>query len=354
MAIPVQANPIKDGLNSRLNSIESNLSEASRLLNEAQNGLNTEDASIGALAGRLSTVRGRGYAALSHLDNTVKILTERWAALGPGVRQSLASSAGPLNGQINGAEAEARTLREMIGMDNFPVAEGMAARLSSSSESLKSSASREAMQALAPIRDLNTALGAVERDLKLAESTVDLFGQAAFPLQQQESPVLAIEGRMMEGEKHHGTLYFTNHRFIFEGLKEVVLEKHLFIVTKKRMDRVVMIERPVGAVHQISKGRVGLIAGIGVFVEFKPEVGLPVTSFDVKGWEADVITRFFKYITGGEADRDIAATHGVTNPAPPTIKLARCPSCGAPHSGEIYQGQSSVQCEYCGAAVAIT
>jgi hypothetical protein len=354
MAIPAQANPVKDRLNSSLNSIESNLSEASRLLNEAESGLNTLDASIGGLAGRLSTVRGRGYAAMGHLDQTIKILTEKWAAVGPGVRQSLANGAGPMRGQIAGAQSEANTLREMIAMDNYPVAEGMAAQLSSRSESIKSSASREAAQAMAPIRDLNTTLGAVERDLKLAETTVDLFAQAAFPMQQQESPVLAIEGKLMEGEKCHGTLYFTNHRFVFEGQKEVVLEKHFLIVTKKRIERVMMIERPVGAVHQISKGRVGLIAGIGVFVEFKPEVGLPVTPFDVKGWEADVITRFFKYITGGEADRDIAAAHGVTNPVAPTIKLARCPACGAPHNGEIYQGQTSVQCEYCGAAVAIT
>ncbi|MCI4331323.1 MAG: hypothetical protein L3K19_05695 [Thermoplasmata archaeon] len=354
MATPPQSNPVKDGLYSRLNSIESNLSEASRLLNEAQSALNSLDAAIGGLAGRLSTIRGRGYAAMGHLDKTVKLLSDKWAEVGSGVRQSLANTAVPLNGQINTAQGEARTLRELIDMDNFPAAEGLAARLSSTSESLKMNASREAAQATAPVRDLNTALGAVDRDLKVAETTVELFGQASFPLQQQESPVLAIEGKVMEGEKSHGTLYFTNHRFVFEGQKEVVLEKHLFIVTKKRIERVVMIERPVGAVHQISKGRVGLLAGIGVFVEFKPEVGLPVSSFDVKRWEADVTTRFFRYITGGEADRDIAATHGVTNPVAPTIKLARCPACGAPHSGEIYQGQTSVQCEYCGAAVAIT
>lgn len=354
MAIPAQGNPLKEQLNSRLNSIESNLSEASRMLNEAENGLNTEEATIGGLSGRLASIRGRGYVAMGHLDKTIQILTQKWAAVGPGVRQSLAGTVGPLNGQINNAQAEARTLREMIAMDNFAVAEGMASQLSATSESIKSNASREATQATAPLRELNMALAAVERDLKVAETTVELFGQAAFPMEQQESPVLAVEGKMMEGEKSHGTLYFTNHRFLFEGQKEVVLEKHLFIVTKKRMERVVEIQRPVGAVQQISKGRVGLIAGAGVYVEFKPEVGLPVTAFELKGWETDVVTRFFKYITGGEADRDIAAAHGVTNPVAPTIKLARCPACGAPHSGEIYQGQSSVQCEYCGAAVAIT
>jgi hypothetical protein len=77
MAIPVQANPVKDGLNARLNSIEANLSEAERLLGEAENGLNSEDASIGALSGRLSTVRGRGYVAMAHLDKTIKLLTDK-------------------------------------------------------------------------------------------------------------------------------------------------------------------------------------------------------------------------------------------------------------------------------------
>ena len=349
-----QSNPEKDALYGRLRSIESELSDASRTISSSESEVNSLDGTIGSLSSRLASVRGHGYSALGHLDKTVDLLSKKWAEVGPSVRQSLASNLQPLGSQIRGLQAESQTLRMYIDSNNFGAAQSLAGRLAADASSVKSRVGEEAMRTTAPIRELASGLGAVDRDLKIAETTMTLFGQAAFPMKQAETPVLAIEAKMMEGEKPHGTLYFTNQRFVFEGQKEVVLEKKFLIVTKKRIDRVVMIEHPVGAVQDISKGRVGLIAGTGVYVQFKPEIGKAVTPFDVRGWEADVITRFFKYITGGEAERDIAAVRGVTAPAAPTIRLVRCSACGAPHSGEIYQGQTSVKCEYCGTAVAIS
>lgn len=348
-----QGNPEKDRLNGRLNSINSELSDASRAISTAESEVNSLDASIGGLANRLAAVRGKGYSALAHLDKTVDLLSKKWTELGPSVRQSLVNGLQPLGAQVRSLQSQAQSLRSEIDGNNFPAAEALANRLAGDAASVRSRVNEESARVTAPLKDLTNGLASVDRDLKIAETTVSLFGQAAFPMQQQEFAVLAIEGKMMEGEKPHGTLYFTNHRFVFEGQKEVVLEKHLFIVTKKRIDRVVMIEKPVGAVQDVTKGRVGLIAGTGVYVQFRPEVGLPTTPFDVKGWEADVITRLFKYITGGEADRDIGTVRGVPPGAAPTVQLVRCPACGAPHSGEIYRGQTSVNCEYCGTAVAI-
>lgn len=350
MAQPTAA---KQALYSKLQTIESELSEASRTINGAQSGVTSLDASLGGLAGRLASVRGHGYSAMGHLDKTIELLSKKWTEIGPSVRQTLSTTLQPLTAQISALQSEASTLRMMVDSNDIMGGEMLASRLGADAASMRSRATSEAAQVTAPVRDLTTGLAAVERDLKIAETTVGLFGQASFPLKQNEAPVLAIEGKMMEGEKSHGTLYFTNQRFVFEGQKEVVLEKHLFIATKKRVDRALMIEQPVGAVQDITKGRVGLIAGTGVYVHFRPETSLAVTPFDVKGWEADVITRFFRYITGGEADQDIATVRGVAPSAAPTIKMVRCPSCGAPHSGEILRGQTSVSCEYCGGAVAI-
>ncbi len=332
----------------RVSSIESELSEASRTISSAESEANSLDASIGALSGRLAAVRGRGYCALSHLDKTTELLTKKWAEVGPALRQSVANDLGPISSQVRGLQAEGQSLRREIDMGNLPVAESQANRLAADASAVRSRANGEAQRVTAPVREMTGGLAAVDRDLKIAETTVALFAQAAFPMKQEETPVLAIEAKLMEGEKPHGTLYFTNQRFLFEGLKEVVLEKKLFIVTKKRTDRIVMVERPIGALQEISKGRVGLIAGTGVYVQFRPEVGLPVTPYDVRGWEADVITRFYKYITGGEAARDIATVRGVAAPSTTAVRLVRCSACGAPHSGEIYQGQTSVNCEYCG------
>jgi prefoldin subunit 5 len=348
-----QGNPAKEALYGRLQSIESELNQASRTVENAESEVNGFDASIGGLSGRLTSVRGQGYAALSHLDKTVQLLSQKWTEVGPSIKQAVSTSLQPLSSQIRSLQSEAQGLRAEIDRDDLMAAEPLAARLTSEASSLRSRSAEEASRASAPIKELATSLGAVDRDVKIAESTMTLFGQKAFPLTQEESPVFAVEGKLMEGEKPHGTLYFTNHRFLFEGQKEVVLEKHLFIATKKKLERVVIIEKPVGAVQEITKGRVGLIAGTGVFVRFKPEVGIPETPIDVKAWEADVITRFYRYITGGEADRDIATTRGVTAPAVPSIRIARCSACGAPHTGEIYQGQTSVKCEYCGSNVVI-
>jgi hypothetical protein len=352
LAMMPQPNAERDRLNSRLSSIDSDLSAASQAISSSESGVTSFDASIGSLESRLASLRGSGYAAMAHLDKTIELLTKKWADVGPAVRQSLSNNLQPLGAQVRSLEAEAQSLRREIDGGNIFGAESLANRLGPEASSIRSRCSEEALRVTAPMKELSGGLSAVERDLKIAETTVTLFGHATFPMTKDEAAVLAIEGKLMEGEKPHGTLYFTNHRFLFEAQKEVVLEKKLFIVTKKRIELSVMLERPIGALQDISKGRVGLIAGTGVFVQFRPEVGIPVKPFDVERWEADVITRFFRYITGGEADRDIATVRGVP-PTAPAAKLLRCLACGAPHSGEIYQGQTSVNCEYCGSAMTV-
>jgi DNA-directed RNA polymerase subunit RPC12/RpoP len=188
----------------------------------------------------------------------------------------------------------------------------------------------------------------------VAEQTLEFFTEANFPMKQDESPVLAITGKILKGDKNEGILYFTNQRFIFEAKKEVVLEKKLFIVTKKKIERVVMIDQPIGAVKEISKGRVGFIAWTGIYVKFKPDSNQEEVQFDVEGWEADLIGKFFDYIVGGDADKDISALKVVTGtPATPSIQLVYCPRCSAPYTREIFKGQKTVQCQYCGTQIVV-
>lgn len=350
-----QGNPEKEQLYSRQQSINSELSQASQEIANAENQINSLDGQIGGLAGRLTEVRGKGYSALAHLDKTTDLLTKKWAASGPAVKQAVLSGLQPLRSEVSSLESRSQNLRMLIDANDFGAANMLAMELQGQANSLRSQVNQQVMNATAPVRDMAGSFNSVDRDLKIAETSMALFANAAFPMQQQEYPVLAVEGKIMEGEKSHGTLYFTNRRFVFEGLKEVALEKHLFIVTKKKIERVSEIDLPIGALRSVTKGRVGLIAGTGVFVEFKPDVNRPQNSFDVKAWEADVITRFHQYVLSGEADKDIAAVKGIpATTATATIQIVRCSSCGAPHTGEIFKGQTSVKCEYCGTEVAIS
>ena len=338
----------KEALHSRVSSIESDLSSASGAISDVESKLAHVEGAMGALPSRLTTVRGRGYAAMGYLEKSIDLLTKKWTESAPLLKQAFLNSVQPLTAQIRVLEAETQRLRTEIDRGNIASSHVLASRLSIDASSLRARATAEASKVSTPLNELVTSLDAIERDLNVAEKTVELFSQASFPLKPEESPVLAIEGKIMKGEKNNGTLFFTNHRFIFEGKKEIVLEKKFFIATKKKIERTVLIEQPIGALQEIYKGRVGLIAWTGIYVRFKPERRLEETPFDVKGWEADIIARFFNYIIGGEADKDITMIKGVTvKEEAPTIKITRCPNCGAPYTSEIYKGQTSVQCEYC-------
>ncbi len=343
----------KEVLYSRARSIESDLSSASGAISDVESKIASVEGAMGSLPSRLASVRGRGYSAMGHLEKSVDLLTKKWMESSPLLKQALLNNVQPLTVQIRALEADVQRLRAEIDSGSIASSHSLASRLSMDASALRIKVVSEASKVSAPLNELISSINAIDRDLKIAEKTVELFAQATFPFKQEESPVLAIEGKILTGDKCEGTLYFSNQRFIFEGKKEVVLEKKLFVVTKKKVERTVLIEQPIGALHEISKGRVGLIAWTGIYIRFKPERQLPETSFDVKGWEADVITRFFNYIIGGEADRDIATIRGVTVKEAPTIQIVRCPHCGAPYTKEVYKGQTAVQCEYCGTSIAV-
>ncbi|MGB9684368.1 MAG: hypothetical protein ACPL1Z_05515 [Candidatus Bathyarchaeales archaeon] len=343
----------RDALYSRLRSIESDLSSASAAISDVESKLAYIDSAMASLPSRLTTVRGRGYAAMGHLEKSIDILTQKWMEASPTIKQAFYNNVQPLTVQIRTLQSEANRLRAEIGRGNVAFCWTLASRLSVEASTLRARVAAETAKIGASLGEFLGSVNAIDRDLKVAEKTIELFSFASFPLKPEESPVLAIEGKIMTKDKCEGTLYFTNQRFIFEGKREVVLEKKLFIATKKKTERTVLMEQPIGALQEISKGRVGLIAWTGVYIRFKPAVGVEETPFDVKGWEADVITRFFQYIIGGEADRDIAMIKGITVKEAPTIQVVRCPHCGAPYTKEIYKGQTSVQCEYCGTSIII-
>jgi DNA-directed RNA polymerase subunit RPC12/RpoP len=344
----------REAIYARLRSIESDLSSAFAAISDLEGKIAYIDSSAASLPSRLATVRGRGYAAMGHLEKSIDIFTKKWMEASPTIKQAFYSSVQPLTAQIRILQSDANRLRMEINRGNTAFCWGLAGRLSMEASTLRARVATETARLNASLGEFLGSISAIDRDLKVAEKTIELFSVASFQLRPDESPVLAIEGKIMTKEKCDGTLYFTNQRFVFEGKREVVLEKKLFIATKKKMERTVLIEQPIGALQEISKGRVGLIAWTGVYIRFKPGVQMEETPFDVKDWEADVITRFFQYIIGGEADRDIAAVKGVAPKEAPTIKVVRCPHCGAPYTKEIYKGQTSVQCEYCGTAIIIS
>ncbi len=341
----------KQAMYSRLYSIESDVNSGLSAINEARNNITRVEGSAGSLPARLAKARQAGYAAMGHMEKDIDSLNRRWAEIAPTVKQTFATSVEPLASQGNSLQAEARGLRTQIDNGNISYSQSLASRLSMTSSSFRTRAASEASRVSTPLRELFSSVDSIESDLKIAEQTVQLLSQASFPLKEAETPVLAIEAKILTGEKNEGTMFLTNQRFVFEGKKEIVLEKKLFIVTKKKIERVVQVNQPIGALQEISKGRVGLIAWTGLYVRFKPDAREEDATFDVEGWEADAVKKFYDYIISGEADKDIAALKGTPETTKPLVQLVSCSNCHAPYTREVFKGQKSVRCDYCGTQI---
>ncbi|MEM3840240.1 MAG: hypothetical protein QW090_03715, partial [Candidatus Bathyarchaeia archaeon] len=109
----------REALYSRLSSIESDLSVASAAISDVESKLSQIDSSMASLPSRLVTVRGRGYAAMGHLEKSIEILTKKWMEASPTIKQSFYSNVQPLTAQIRTLQSDAHRLRAEIDRGNI-------------------------------------------------------------------------------------------------------------------------------------------------------------------------------------------------------------------------------------------
>jgi hypothetical protein len=192
----------------------------------------------------------------------------------------------------------------------------------------------------------------IDKNLRKAESTVALIAQASFPWEEGETAIIATKVKDLNNDLE-GFITLTNLRFILEHLKEIVLKKRFFIVTEKKIVREVAVHKPIGMIKRLTKGKVGLLKGSGLFVEFALESRIPEMKFDTKGHDADWITQSYNYIISGQADEELAAITPEAVADQKAPQLVACHVCGAPYNEKIYRGQTSVNCKYCRAVIAL-
>jgi hypothetical protein len=188
--------------------------------------------------------------------------------------------------------------------------------------------------------------------LRKAERTVALVSQASFPWEEGETPIFASKVKDLNNDLQ-GFITLTNRRFILEHEKEIILKKRLFIVTEKKTVREVAINKPIGMVTQLVHGKVGFFKGSGIFMTFTPESRLPEMKFDTTGEEAEWMTQSYTYIMSGGADDELATLTPQTPADQTGPQLLTCQMCGAPYTDQIYRGQTSVNCHYCGAVITL-
>ncbi len=328
----------------RVSSLSAELSSASSAVIGVESRPDRLDSRISNFPARIANIRKANYLIQSNLENKQSELSSKWAATSASVRSQVGNGAAISRSQLSALEGELRARSGYV--DNPSTLNELEAKIQSTRATI-SRLESTVNTALAPIEsDANV----IEQGLSQAERTVELTQAASFKWTEGECPVTAVKAKDMNKDQE-GVLTLTNRRIILESEKEIVLKKTLFFVTEKKKVREVALDGPIGSVNSLTKGRVGLLAGAGLYIEFKPQSGLQPLKLDTKSDEADNIVSYYGLITTGRVDDELAKLG--KDPKKREVKVIACPRCGAPYSDEVYKGQTTVTCKYCGSSIPV-
>jgi DNA-directed RNA polymerase subunit RPC12/RpoP len=331
----------------RANRLSSEMAAINHQVDSLTLRLGNFEGRIRSLSGRIARIRQGNFRAMTHLETDHRALFEEWMRLGPELRATVSLKGDVVRTQIQDLQ-QALTYR--LGESGYDLRNLFG--IESELPGLRSTLSEMRSSIAATLSPLEQKSATIDRDLARAETTLALLEDASFVWGEGETPIVAIRAKDLQSDLD-GVITLTNRQFIFEHEREVVLKKTLFVVTEKKIVREVKVQKPIGMVTGLVQGKVGFFKGVGVFVEFAPEAGIPEMKFDTTDQDAEWVTKIHKYIISGQADNELAAAVPVGAGEKKAPRLVICPVCGAPYQEKTYRGQMSVQCKYCGARVSV-
>ena len=213
----------KEDLISEIHSAREDISNVSRTLIDLEGELGEIESALATLPSTLGSLRQRGYIFLRYLDRSLDSLSSNWRDVNPSMREALRSlrdsfqsDAENLQTEIDRAEAEI----ERSSVNSVSKYERLVESLSSSAASLESRARQDAEHMASSLKRFNEALSSIQRDISIAEKTLQLTSQASFRLREGENPLLALRAKYLLGEKNEGVFFLTDQRFNFEGFDD--------------------------------------------------------------------------------------------------------------------------------------
>lgn len=333
--------------NKRVNQLSAEIKSINQQTDMVTSRIETLDNRIQGLEGRITRIRQGNFRVLTHLETEQSSLSEAWARISTELRTTSSLKGEIVRTRIRDLQ---QALAYKLGGSSYNL--GNLQEIELRIPELRLSLSEMQNSIVSELSPLEKKFEDIDKDLRTAESTLSIVEGASFPWEESETPILAIKAKDLNNDRE-GFITLTNLSFIFEHEKEIALKKTLFIVTEKKIIREVIFKKPIGMVTRLVKGKVGFFKGSGLFVEFASETGIPEMKFDTSGQDAEWVTNRYNYIISGQAEKELEAVIPEAGEEKGVPQLVICPVCGAPYREKIYRGQTSVNCEYCGAVVSI-
>jgi hypothetical protein len=333
----------------RINGLKSSLFNLNNNLEQPIRGIDELGLKILGLEGRIIDLRKMNYKNLIYLEKKQLELGKKWNSEHSFLKISAEEKTSEIRISLSNLQRELNQMRARTTNQNHSRIELYESRYNNIRNN-HSIMGDQISQQLTPFRE---KYNDVNKDLSIAEKTIDLLIHPSFSWKQSEHPLISVKAEDM-GKNIDGILTLTNHRFLFESEKEIVLKKVLFIATEKKTTRQLKVNQPIGVIEKIEKGRVSFLKGTGLFIRFKPESNIKEMKIDTTNEDAENILRFFNWIVSGKADlelnegkEDNDRTDSLEN------QEILCSFCSAPYRNEVYRGQTTVQCNYCGTMIRI-
>lgn len=337
-------------LRSEVNRSLSNLSQIESQLNWLSASIAYIDSMTTSLPSRFKALRVNGFVHRVGVEHQLNELVEKWNTTRSGVSAEVDAFSQQLRSEVNALKSEGNNLLNRI---NQPFIIEFALRgevmgYTSKVNSFTSKAQTQIDRARSGFSELRNNVEKIGKVVADAEEAVNAAQSASVAMMEKEHPILCVKAKKQSpGEKNEGRVIVTDQRIIYEVEKQVVLEKKLFIATKTKVDRVLDLEIPLGVVTEANKGRVGLIAWEGVYIELKQGQRFKEAVFDTSGDETEKLVEAINYVLSGQADKDkalVAAEEKVVEGP----KAFFCLKCGAPLDIATTRGIAEVECKYCG------
>jgi DNA-directed RNA polymerase subunit RPC12/RpoP len=319
--------------------LKSDLSSLSFRVKNIPSAVSNLDNNIDELSHRIFNIRNGKYLSLNYLEKDVESLKVRWDENAQNIFDFGNEQEGRLLSRIGDAERGLGYSKSLADLN----------RAEAQLNEVRSILSQTDNSIRTRIQEFSGDFDNINKDLKIAEETLELLLNTSIDWKIDEYPVLSVKAHEMSDDRH-GVLTLTNFRVLFEEIKEVVLKRSLFIATEKKTVHEIIIDQPIGSIDSIEKGKVGFFQGSGLYLSFKSQVDVEAKKFDTRGDDDEKFIRFYQYVVSGEAEKELSL---LIEEEDEKDKGAHCPHCSAPFTEEILMGQTSIRCKYCGTMIKI-
>lgn len=315
--------------------------------------ISNQIASLGAktkkLPNDIQDIRSKGYAFKSYLENKSEVLQDQWNQIDENIRLWIEQESADLKGDLDEAESMVKKLTNTEALTT--VHEKVANELQPIIETLEKKVNSSEQYARGLYDALSREINQTSSELSKIKWALEKTNEAKFDRHPTEAVYMVAEAEWDDGkDKPDGFLFLTDQRLIFEQNEKTGKKLGLF---GGKQTQEVLWESPINSVEEVTPENKGLLGSKDlIHLKFSSGAQYRDVTVEVKDDKAKIWAQHINRIKSGNVSNERAI-----EPDPELIKKLReapaeCPVCGGT-LGQLYAGQVSIDCEYCGTSIKI-